>query len=306
MGGDYYHRDVYSSDRVSSGFAHSDVSARLVGSQQANSSLMPKNRFLECHHRNGVVIDLDVTGSMGNWARTIYDKMPMFFGQIMEQGYLPDLSISFAANGDANGDNYPVQICEFGEGEDLDAELGKIYIEGNGGGNHHETYELIAWFYANRCDLPEDGEHYCFFLGDEGCYDTIKPSQVMSIFGETEVKKTATEEVFAALRQKFNGNVFLIHKNYYDDANSRANKEIVAQWEELLGSDHVLILQDPKAVVDIMLGAIAKTSGARSHDEYLDDMAERGQTQQRINEVSEAIKKVGSNTDQTDEGPNWL
>lgn len=30
--------------------------------------------------KNPIVFALDVTGSMGDWAKVIYDKMPMFYG----------------------------------------------------------------------------------------------------------------------------------------------------------------------------------------------------------------------------------
>ena len=44
---------------------------------------------------------------------------------------------------------------------------------------------------------------------------------------------------------------------------------------------HVLSLHDPKACVDLMLGAVAIVSGVRTLDEYVDDLVERGQTEER-------------------------
>jgi hypothetical protein len=309
VGGGSYDRDVYPSSRSSGGFAFSDASARAVGSSYASSDLLPKNRVLSCDHKNPVVINLDVTGSMGNWARTIYDKMPMFFGQIVQQGYLPDLSISFAANGDAYSDRYPIQVCDFAEGTALDADLAKIFIEGNGGGNHHESYELMAWLYANKCKIPKDAVPFFFFLADEGVYDTVDSDQVQSLFGVSVSGQVTAKAVFAKLLKKFKGNVFLVHKNYYDDANSPTNKEIVAQWEDLIGSDHVLVLQDPKAVVDVMLGAIAVSSGTRDLSEYATDMEERGQDAKRVKQVTATLESVKTNplvvdtTDLLPDGP---
>eukprot|EP00349_Pseudokeronopsis_sp_Brazil_P002038 CAMPEP_0202962536 /NCGR_PEP_ID=MMETSP1396-20130829/6650_1 /ASSEMBLY_ACC=CAM_ASM_000872 /TAXON_ID= /ORGANISM="Pseudokeronopsis sp., Strain Brazil" /LENGTH=59 /DNA_ID=CAMNT_0049683199 /DNA_START=131 /DNA_END=310 /DNA_ORIENTATION=- len=53
---------------------------------------------------NPIVVAIDVTGSMGNWSKIIYDKMPMFYGQIMMQGYLSDPALSICGIGDASTD----------------------------------------------------------------------------------------------------------------------------------------------------------------------------------------------------------
>jgi len=39
-----------------------------------------KDKKLICKHKNPIVFALDVTGSMGEWAKVIYDKLPMFYG----------------------------------------------------------------------------------------------------------------------------------------------------------------------------------------------------------------------------------
>ena len=75
----------------------------------------------------------------------------MFVGQIMMQGYMEDPSICFAAVGDANSDQAPLQITEFAEGSAIDNQLSKLWLEGGGGGQHYETYELAAYFFANHC-----------------------------------------------------------------------------------------------------------------------------------------------------------
>jgi len=44
----------------------------------------------------------------------------------------------------------------------------------------------------------------------------------------------------------------------------------------VLGEERVLKMNNPKACVDVMLGAIAITSGARTLEGYINDMKERG------------------------------
>jgi hypothetical protein len=45
-------------------------------------------------------------------------------------------------------------------------------------------------------------------------------------------------------------------------------------------------MKTPKAVVDIMLGLLAITSGARTLKTYIDDMKTREQSPERIAEVT--------------------
>ncbi len=55
--------------------------------------------------------------------------MPMFYGQIMIQGYLKDPALSICGVGDAISDDAPLQVGEFGQGEQLDGIMSKLWIE---------------------------------------------------------------------------------------------------------------------------------------------------------------------------------
>ncbi len=68
----------------------------------------------------------------------------------------------------------------------------------------------------------------------------------------------------------------------YDD------KLIKEQWASVLPPENILEIDDPKGIVDVMLGAIALTAGS-SLDEYLTDMEGRGQTQKRRKDTTEAL-----------------
>jgi len=63
---------------------------------------------------------------MGNWTKIIYDKFPLFYGQIMMQGYLQDPSVSFCAVGDIATDDAPLQITDFGQGKAIDELISKL------------------------------------------------------------------------------------------------------------------------------------------------------------------------------------
>ena len=54
---------------------------------------------------------------MNDWPKVIYDKLPVFYGQIIQQGYLEDPAISISAIGDASSSNTPIQVTPFGQGK---------------------------------------------------------------------------------------------------------------------------------------------------------------------------------------------
>ena len=66
------------------------------------------------------------------------------------------------------------------------------------------------------------------------------------------------------------------------------DETIKAQWSSVLPAEHILIIDDPKSIADIVLGALA-LSGGTDLDEYLTHMEERGQTARRKRETREAL-----------------
>ncbi|MDQ7821212.1 MAG: hypothetical protein RDV48_00320 [Candidatus Eremiobacteraeota bacterium] len=287
MGGSCYDRDVIS---TSSNRAFSDISDTVISRSGVDDDLLPKYpgarkcREIDCFHKNPIVCIFDVTGSMGDWSKTIYDKLPLFFGEVEKQGYLTDPAISFAAVGDAYTDRAPIQVCNFSQSRELDDYLSRVFLEAGGGGQNMESYELMAYYYLHHCILSKPELSFLFITGDEGFYPHIEPSQVKNLFGDS-IEKLESRKVFEQLRNKFN--VFLIHKRYeYDGMEGK----ILKQWKDVLG-ERILMLNDPKAIIDVMLGAVALTSGSRSLDTYLKDMKDRGQSTRRLKDVENSLSQ---------------
>ena len=177
MGGGYYERDdsvptnSYVNDDDIGSSSIPNTSSNMVGvTSSLNPGMDPKRwaeKKLVCNNIDPIVFALDVTGSMGSWTKIIYDKMPMFYGQIMMQKYLGDPSISFSAIGDSLYDKVPLQVSEFGQGKEIDQLISKMYLEGGGGGNTEESYELSAYFYTHQVGFTNANCPYFFLTGDE-------------------------------------------------------------------------------------------------------------------------------------------
>lgn len=300
-GGSYYDRDVTATRKTSGTRGYSADAERMLSQKAMDPALLPKGWRLECVARNPLVYSFDVTGSMGRLPKIIWDKWPGIVGQIMARNYLPDPEMSIAAVGDIRSDDSPLQVCDFDSLRNLDRWLKRIHFEGNGGGHGSESYEMIAYYYLHYFDMPNVELPIFLMTGDEACVDKLYADDLKKHFGGNHENTTA-KEVFGALLKKFKGNVFRIHRPY-DSRNHEGwnNGMIVQQWERLLGKDHVIHLPDDRAIGDITLGLYAIVSGARTLDEYIQDMRTRPlnlagdvsfepQSDERIQQVAKALE----------------
>ena len=81
-----------------------------------------------------------------------------------------------------------------------------------------------------------------------------------------------------------------------DDKYAAYDDELIkVQWASVIPEENVLICEDPRGIVDVMLGALALTEGTIDLDRYLLDMKGRGQTQKRIGETCEALTGLNGN-----------
>jgi len=56
-------------------------------------------------------------------------------------------------------------------------------LEGGGGGNNHESYELSAFFYLKNCNLQNAELPFFFVTGDEFFWETINASTIKKLLG---------------------------------------------------------------------------------------------------------------------------
>ena len=227
MGGGSYDMDVAHSSRAQNTDAFSYEgygygADRATARRSAHPELDPKGVTRECNNELPIVVALDVTRSRGDDTKLMYEKLPMFIGQLELQGYVPGAAISFAAIGDATSDEAPLQVGQFEADNRLDAVLQKFWIEEGGGGTGQESYELAAYFYARHVRLAayEKGEKgFFFFVGDEGFYPQVDLEQVKTVLGHQENAPISSAQIFAELRQKFH--VFFV----YPKSSWRARKD---------------------------------------------------------------------------------
>lgn len=294
MGGFSYDRDVYSSSSSygwsssSNNFGASSYSQSKLSSSTLHSSMKPNGKILKSKTKTPIIIVLDITGSNIDFARVVYDKLPMFYGQIEQKGYLKDFDIAICAVGDAYSDDYPLQIGSFAKGIELDSWIEKLVLEGGGGGQRKESYELAAYYLFKNTRFAPGSKPIIFFIGDEKPYPTVNQSQAKK-FG-IECFENGIEP-FALLREKVDDNVFMLLNKY---CSSNFESDITRCWQNLLAPEHVIKIREEKSIVDLMLGIISMISEARTLETYKVDMINRGQTKERINGVSKSLEALSN------------
>ncbi|MFH0798155.1 MAG: hypothetical protein V1906_01960 [Candidatus Woesearchaeota archaeon] len=214
----------------------------------------PRGKTISSDSKNPIVIGVDVTGSMAEWPREIFDRLPLMY-QTLSQ-YRDDVEICFGAIGDATCDSYPLQVNDFGKGVDLEEKLKGLFPEGGGGGQHCETYEMFGYFMQEHCNVPNATSPFLFIFGDECYYDHIQPGHVKGIIGDTLQSPIDSKGMWDKLMQKFN--VYMLHKPYSDRG---LDRDIVAAWRGALGSQKVIEIPSMERSVDIALGLVAKSWG---------------------------------------------
>lgn len=286
MGSCSYDRDVYSGSSYSA-WGSSSKADEVFTSSYLDDSLKPNGKKIISDSKNPIILALDVTGSNINFAKLVYDKLPMFYGEIESKGYLDDFDLTICAVGDAYTDSYPIQIGTPAKGIEIDSWIEKLVLEGYGGGQEKESYELMAHYLANSCEFRKDADPILFFIADEAPYPYVNLNQAKEI-GLPIIEEYSPWD---KLNSKFNDNVYTMLNKYC--GNSFVSS-ITNSWNKVLKPEHLIKIPEEKAIVDLMLGVIALRT--KELDNYAIDMQLRGQTVGRIEGVTSSLEALANST----------
>lgn len=222
-----------------------------------------------------IVIMCDVTGSMGAWPATIFSKLPYLDNEAREY-FGDDYAISFGAIGDAQaGSKYALQVRKFGQGRDLEQTLKELVVEGGGGSNMIESYDLAMLYFDRNCEMPNAQKPIFIMIGDESFYPLISKEDAKKWCDVDTNTRLSTFDIVKSLQQKFA--VYLIRKPYNPssdaDHESESDKKIRLDWEGLLGADHIAMLPEAGRVVDVIFGIFAKETGR--YDDFKKELEDR-------------------------------
>jgi hypothetical protein len=259
-------------------FGHSDGGATNVHHHldPYGVGLRESRDSLEHPESLPIAVLFDVTGSMDTVPRTLQGKLPELLGLILRKGYAGHPQIMFGAIGDATCDRAPLQVGQFESDNRMDEDLGKILLEGGGGGTMSESYELAMYFMARHtaldCYEKRGRRGYLFMIGDEMAYRRVTAREVRTFVGDELAENLDTADLVTELRQMYDV-YFIIPQGAF---HSR-NRQVLRSWQELLGQN-VLHLDDLGAVCETIALTVGMAEGAIRLDEGLDHLREFGST----------------------------
>lgn len=219
-----------------------------------------------------IAVMFDVTGSMGGIPVVLQQKLPELLGLLLRKVYVPDPQILFGAVGDATCDRVPLQVGQFESDNRMDAHLANLVLEGGGGGQDTESYELAMYFLARHTVTDMWAKRrkpgYAFFIGDECAYGKVKRAEVARLIGDQLTEDIPVRQIVSELRQRYH--VFYILPK---GAAHGGERKMLDFWHSLLGQ-HVLELDDPEAVCETIALAIGLSEGVIDMDEGAADLAD--------------------------------
>jgi hypothetical protein len=242
-----------------------DSHVRSTGVAQVHDQMNPfgktrESRDSAAHPESlAIAVLFDVTGSMGTVPRVLQTKLGSLMRVLIQKGFVQHPQILFGAVGDAYCDRVPLQVGQFESGLEMDDDLGKIYLEGGGGGQTFETYELGVYFIARHtaidCFEKRGHKGYLFTIGDEKPYDAVSRQQVAELIGDKLERDVPVKEIVRELERRYEY-FHIIPAN----TSHGSSADVQRRWRELLG-ERVLLLEDETAVCETIALAIGLCEG---------------------------------------------
>ena len=272
-------------------FDYSDSGATITHAKLDARGAIRECRYSpEYPHATPIMVIEDVTGSLGEVPRELFKKLPQLLGLLLRKGYAVDPQILFGAVGDATCDKAPLQIGQFEADNELDENLRNLYLEGNGGGQKTESYELALYFAARRVatDAWEKDKRrgYLIMTGDELPYPRVKRSEVANVIGDTIEADIPFDEILAEAQQRWDIYYLMPTGSYH-----YGDPEVTGFWREKLGQNFIL-LDDIGAVAEVIALIVGMGEGMTDLDEGLTDLKEVGSDAGAV--VGKALATLGS------------
>lgn len=224
----------------------------------------------------GVV--MDTTGSMASVPGILVDKLSKLMGTFLDdkasgKRYLGDAypailvgaiddyyamggghrSVGF--HGTAGGEG-ALQVGQFESGIEIDDNLTNIWLTSNGGGSYEESYDLALYFFARHTAHDawdkRGRKGYLFLIGDEKTYPQVDREAVQDIIGDNLTQDVRTEDIVRECQERYH--VFFIIPNM---TSHWGDPELMKHWQNLLGQQHVLKLDDPTKICELIAATVA-------------------------------------------------
>ena len=219
-----------------------------------------------------VIVGLDVTGSMGMIPEELVKNgLGIFVDNLLQSKQIPGPHILFAGIGDAVAhDQAPLQVTQFEADNSICDQLTDIWLEGRGGGNNFESYDL-AWAFAaykTQTDAWEKRQEkgFLFTVGDEMFPWSTDTKYFNSVIGSDVMSNPTPEKLLEKALERWHVYHIIIEEGSY--VRNYSLDKVKNSWQQHLYK-RAITLSDYKYLPQVMTTAISLESG-KSLDEILD------------------------------------
>jgi len=311
MGGGNYDRDAHealTTRRVHMPKEEVFTQRNLHDSLNPYGVTVRESRDSEAHpNSRGIIMVIDETGSMQDIPHLLATKtLPAFMTTLIDEGTLADPQVMFMAIGDAecNGgrEEAPLQVGQFeSEGNLMDKDLTNVYLEGMGGGNGGESYDLALYFAARHTSMDcfeKRGEKgYLFITGDEPHLGRVSARVVKRRIGDDLERDIPIKDIVAELSKRFH--VFFL----IPDLHRRTYGGCEASWRGLLG-DNVIPMESPEDTSLVAATLVGLTEGTYDDMDALSaSLAKRGIDKRQAAQVYRAVAQYAASIGRGGERP---
>jgi len=183
-----------------------------------------------------IIIGLDITSIIGNKLITLFKESISGLQSITECSELKP-TFAFAGIGDQYYDRYPIQMGQFSDNLiNLHSWLTKFYLENGGGGNLHESYQLLWYIAMNNVKMDKSKKGIIITIGDENVHSTLDKFNLY--YGGDSIAVTAKDLLKFTRTQWYVHHIHLMDNPHLD----------ISKWGRLLGDDLHTVLNVNKII----------------------------------------------------------
>ncbi len=213
-----------------------------------------------------IIIGFDVTSSMGFLAKELaVNSLNKTILSLYEQHPVSYPHILCSAIGDCKSDCSPLQVTQFEADIRIIKQLTDLYIEGGGGGNSGESYNLL-WYFAARhtvtdCFEKRRKKGFLFTIGDDLCHEGLNVSEIDRVFGDKVPYSLSNTELLKEAEERYH--VFHIHI----ETENSVDKKFFSVWQRLMpGKATTIRRNDTEYLPELITSIIGMTEGMKLKD----------------------------------------
>jgi hypothetical protein len=222
-----------------------------------------------------IIIVNDLTGSMQNVPRILQREEPKLMGHFLDakasgKRYIatayPAIMIAGIDDYFAIGAEGALQIGQFESGIQIDENLSNLWLTGNGGGNHGESYDLALYFAARHTAHDHKEKRgkkgYLFIFGDEPVFSTVSAEAVQAVIGDALQADIPIAQIVKEASK--------LYHIFFAIPNGHQSTADVEGCKKLFGEERVSFF-DPAKVCEYIVSHVAMIEGNAGVDDLIAD-----------------------------------